>query len=129
MTITTKEALELAEQHETGTDEMDRHVFSDEDLAAMLADLEQQVVQRLESQSETRVKQLERDAAAAGAYKWAYEYLQDRMRSIGRDGWAEDCDGEIQYRIDAVRAKAHEVTGDPPADDASSTRHSTPGDR
>ena len=35
----------------------------------------------------------------ATAYKWGYEYLQDRMRSIDRPGWAEDCDGEIQARI------------------------------
>lgn len=33
------------------------------------------------------------------AYKWAYEYLQDRMESIGRHGWAHDCDGEIEHRI------------------------------
>lgn len=37
--------------------------------------------------------------AEALAYKWAYEYLQDRMRSLGRDGWAADCDGEIEHRI------------------------------
>ncbi len=36
----------------------------------------------------------------AAAYKWGYEYLQDRMRSIDRHGWAEDCDGEIAARIE-----------------------------
>jgi hypothetical protein len=32
------------------------------------------------------------------AYKWAYEYMQSRMESIGRHGWAHDCDGEIEHR-------------------------------
>lgn len=32
------------------------------------------------------------------AYKWAYGYLQDRMKSLGREGWAHDCDGEIEDR-------------------------------
>lgn len=41
----------------------------------------------------------------AQAYKWAYEYLQERMRSIGRDGWAEDCDGEIAHRIAGPNAE------------------------
>jgi hypothetical protein len=36
---------------------------------------------------------------ARDAYKWAYEYLQSRMESIDRPGWAHDCDGEIQARI------------------------------
>jgi hypothetical protein len=36
--------------------------------------------------------------AQRDAYKWAYTYLQDRMRSIGRFGWAQDCDGEIEFR-------------------------------
>lgn len=35
----------------------------------------------------------------AAAYRWAYEYLQSRMNSIDRHGWAHDCDEEIQYRI------------------------------
>ena len=35
----------------------------------------------------------------AAAYRWAYEYLQSRMESIGRHGWAHDCDGEIEDRI------------------------------
>jgi hypothetical protein len=35
----------------------------------------------------------------AAAYKWAYEYLQSRMESLGRDGWAHDCDSEIEARI------------------------------
>ena len=39
--------------------------------------------------------------AEAAAYKWAYEYLQSRMNSIDRNGWAHDCDGEIEYRIAA----------------------------
>lgn len=34
----------------------------------------------------------------ADAYKWAYEYLQSRMVSIGRVGWASDCDDEILFR-------------------------------
>lgn len=46
-----------------------------------------------------RVRELE---AKRDAYKWGYEYLQDRMRSIGREGWAEDCDGEIKDRIAAL---------------------------
>ena len=37
--------------------------------------------------------------ATAAAYKWAYGYLQDRMRSIGCESWAADCDGEIEDRI------------------------------
>jgi hypothetical protein len=37
--------------------------------------------------------------AEAAAYKWGYEYLQDRMRSIDRPGWAEDCDSEIESRV------------------------------
>lgn len=40
--------------------------------------------------------------AEVAAYKWAYEYLQSRMESIGRDGWAHDCDGEIEDRIRAA---------------------------
>jgi len=35
----------------------------------------------------------------AAAYRWAYEYLQSRMVSIGRQGWASDCDSEIEARI------------------------------
>jgi len=38
----------------------------------------------------------------AAAYKWAYEYLQSRMESIGRVGWAHDCDDEIEARIAAT---------------------------
>lgn len=45
-----------------------------------------------------QVARVERDA-----YKWAYEYLQDRMRSIGCEGWAADCDGEIEARIEAAK--------------------------
>lgn len=33
------------------------------------------------------------------AWKWGYEYLQSRMESLGREGWAHDCDEEIQQRI------------------------------
>lgn len=40
------------------------------------------------------------------AYKWAYEYLQSRMKSIDRHGWAHDCDSEIQARIEARRKTA-----------------------
>lgn len=36
--------------------------------------------------------------AQRDAYRWAYGYLQDRMRSIGRFGWAMDCDSEIEFR-------------------------------
>jgi hypothetical protein len=35
----------------------------------------------------------------AKAYQWGYGYLQDRMNSIGRHGWAHDCDDEITHRI------------------------------
>ncbi len=42
-------------------------------------------------------------AAEAAAWKWGYEYLQSRMESIGREGWAHDCDGEIQFRIGATK--------------------------
>lgn len=38
-------------------------------------------------------------ASVAEAYAWGYRYLQDRMESIGRHGWAHDCDGEIEWRI------------------------------
>lgn len=40
----------------------------------------------------------------AETYKWAYEYLQERMRSLGRESWAQDCDGEIQARIEMAKA-------------------------
>lgn len=40
-----------------------------------------------------------RGLKAAAAWKWGYEYLQDRMESIGRDGWAHDCDDEILARL------------------------------
>jgi hypothetical protein len=33
------------------------------------------------------------------AWKWGYEFLQTRMQSLGREGWAQDCDEEIQHRI------------------------------
>jgi hypothetical protein len=33
------------------------------------------------------------------AWKWGYAYLQDRMRSLDRHGWAHDCDDEIEQRI------------------------------
>lgn len=36
------------------------------------------------------------------AYKWGYGYLQDRMNSLGRVGWAHDCDSEIEARINTV---------------------------
>lgn len=39
--------------------------------------------------------------ARAKAFQWGYEYLQGRMRSLGRDGWAQDCDGEIEHRANA----------------------------
>lgn len=37
--------------------------------------------------------------ARANAFQWGYEHLQDRMRSLGREGWAQDCDGEIEHRV------------------------------
>ena len=49
----------------------------------------------LQQWAEEKAK-LEREVAA---YKWGYGYLQDRMRSLGRAGWAQDCDGEIEARI------------------------------
>lgn len=45
----------------------------------------------------------------AAAYKWAYQYLQDRLRSVGRHGWAHDCDGEIVDRITAAVEKGAEL--------------------
>lgn len=44
-------------------------------------------------------RELDRAKREAAAYKWAYEYLQSRMESIGRHGWARDCDPEIEHRI------------------------------
>jgi hypothetical protein len=44
--------------------------------------------------------------AERDAYKWAYGYLQDRMESLHRPGWAHDCDGEIEYRINQARGGA-----------------------
>jgi hypothetical protein len=44
---------------------------------------------------------LDEAGRAIAAYQWAYEYLQGRMHSIDRHGWAEDCDGEIEHRISA----------------------------
>ena len=38
-------------------------------------------------------------AEPVAPWKWGYEYLQERMESIGRHGWAHDCDGEIEDRI------------------------------
>ena len=47
--------------------------------------------------------------ARAGAYKWGYDSLQDRMTSLGRHGWAHDCDSEIEFRIG--RASEPQVPG------------------
>lgn len=44
-------------------------------------------------------EELDRARREAAAYRWAYGYLQDRMRSVGRDGWAQDCDSEIESRV------------------------------
>lgn len=41
--------------------------------------------------------------AQVAAYRWAYQYLQERMKSLDRHGWAHDCDGEIEYRIERAR--------------------------
>jgi hypothetical protein len=47
-------------------------------------------------------------ATERDAWKWGYEYLQSRMESLGRHGWAHDCDGEIEARILAASsAPAH----------------------
>lgn len=45
---------------------------------------------------------VERLRAEVAAWRWGYRYLQDRMRSLDRHGWAEDCDGEIEARIKSV---------------------------
>lgn len=45
--------------------------------------------------------------AEVAAYKWAYEYLQNRMVSIGREGWANDCNSEIEARIQTKKASTH----------------------
>ena len=52
----------------------------------------------------------------AAAWKWGYEYLQERMKTIGRDGWAHDCDSEIEARIDA--APVESATAEPKPVDA-----------
>lgn len=49
-----------------------------------------------------RVQELE---AERDVYNWGYEYLQHRMHSIDRHGWAIDCDDEIAARIDALKEK------------------------
>lgn len=46
---------------------------------------------------------VKRVKAERDAYKWGYTYLQDRMHSLDRHGWATDCDGEIEQRIEAAR--------------------------
>lgn len=45
---------------------------------------------------------LQQVLAAVAAWKWGYEYLQSRMESLSRNGWAHDCDEEIQYRISSA---------------------------
>jgi hypothetical protein len=45
---------------------------------------------------------LQQAIGEAEAYKWAYQRLQARMHSIGRHGWAHDCDEEIIHRITAA---------------------------
>lgn len=50
-------------------------------------------------------EQVAQDSAEIAAWKWGYEYLQSRMESLERHGWAHDCDGEIQARVDAARAR------------------------
>jgi len=47
--------------------------------------------------------------ADAAAHRWAYSYLQSRMESIDRHGWAHDCDGEIEARI-AARSAGDEMS-------------------
>ncbi|OLP04472.1 hypothetical protein [Rhodoferax antarcticus] len=58
-----------------------------------------------EPPSSVALVQAERDA-----FKWAYGYLQDRMRSIARFGWAQDCDSEIEARIQQATAPAKAAT-------------------
>ena len=48
------------------------------------------------------VAHIQRLEAEAAAWRWGYKYLQDRMHSIDRHGWAEDCDSEILARIDSA---------------------------
>ena len=54
---------------------------------------------RLSSDASAPNEALGADAAAVAAWKWGYEYLQRRMASLGREGWAHDCDEEIAFRI------------------------------
>lgn len=42
------------------------------------------------------LEQLKREIAA---YVGGYQYLQTRMESLDRHGWAHDCDDEIEWRI------------------------------
>lgn len=46
---------------------------------------------------------VKRVKAEREAYKWGYTYLQDRMHSLDRHGWAIDCDSEIEARIEQAR--------------------------
>jgi hypothetical protein len=55
-----------------------------------------------ESRPQSDAQPMVKLTAAVNAYKLAYEYLQDRMRSIGREGWSADCDGEIEDRINSA---------------------------
>lgn len=47
--------------------------------------------------------------AERDAYKKAYEYLQGRMESLDRHGWAHDADGDIEY---AITRAAEQVTAE-----------------
>lgn len=50
-----------------------------------------------------RDEALEAAKVEIAAWRWGYEYLQNRMHSIERHGWAEDCDSEIDARIRALK--------------------------
>ncbi len=72
------------------------------------------MVLKSEDAAAQEIEALKRQLALANAKveanKWGYEYLQDRMKSIDRPGWAHDCDGEIQARI---KTAADELGIDP----------------
>jgi hypothetical protein len=61
-----------------------------------------------EARLEAALRRIAELEAERDAYKWGYEYLQHRMHSIDRHGWATDCDDEIAARTDAARAALKE---------------------
>lgn len=62
-------------------------------------------IQELEQTLDGLRAQVAEQAAATAAYKWGYGYLQSRMESLDRHGWAHDCDGEIEARISDGKAQ------------------------